>query len=148
MKVYRCSKCQKKDGYLVFRKTKHDKFKYPYVGHYDPTKKSKKKWCSLNPKQLNSIDFNEDWYDDEYSKLIQKIQYDNYMDIENKKHQYGFQNKAVNQKIARLVRRAGRLLNKNGFLTYRIADRLDQDITHVFITERNIAQRLPSHFSE
>jgi len=148
MKVYRCLKCEKKGGYLVFRRTKNKKFKYPYVGHYDPTKKSKKKWCSLNSVQLNTIDFDDDWYYDEYAKLIQKIQYDNQRDVENQKNQYGYKNNMINQKIARLVRRAARLLNKKGFLTYRIADRLDQNINHVFITEKEIEEILPSRFSE
>lgn len=124
MRVYRCTKCEKRGGYLVFRSTKKNNYKYPYVGHYDPSKKSKRTWCSLNKTQLNQIEFNEDWYAN-YIKLIRKIQ--------RKYRELG-----EDQIVARHTLQSAKLLEKKGFLTYRIADRVYYDVSHIPISEKEI----------
>jgi len=126
MRVHRCTKCQKRGGYLVFRKTKTNvQRKYPYVGHYDSTKKSKRQWCSLNEEQLNSIEFDDDWYQIDYGKLIEIAQ------SEFKKH-------GENTISDAALIKASELLEKNGFLTYRIFDKVYHSMTHLFVTEKFI----------
>lgn len=136
MKVHRCMKCNQRGGYLVFRQTKKSvQWKYPYVGHYDPSKKSKRKWCSLNDKQLNSIEFNGDWYQNNYGNLIEKAQ------IEHKKN-------GENPISEEALVKASKLLEKNGFLKHKISDRIFHDFTHIFITEKFIEDVSPDRFND
>lgn len=125
MKVYRCTKCDQRGGYLVFRSIKKNNLKYPYVGHYDSTRNSKRKWCSLNKKQLNQIEFVEDWYD-KHLKLIEKIQ------VEYKELGEG------NPTLDKHILKAAEMLEKNGFLTYRIEDRVCYDVNHIVISEKEV----------
>jgi len=136
MRVHRCTKCQKRGGYLVFRQTKKSvKWKYPYVGHYDPTKKSKRQWCSLNEEQLNSVEFADDWYQIDYAKLIQKAQYEHKKQGENKISEDAFV-------------KAGKLLEENEFLKYRIADKVFHDASHIFITEKFIEDTIGDKYTD
>lgn len=136
MKAHRCTKCQKRGGYLTFRQTKKDvNRKYPYVGHYEPTKKSKRKWCSLNEEQLNTIEFVEDWYQKKYFKFIKKAQMEHMKNGEN-------------QISEDLLVKAGKLLEKNGFLKEKIGDRLFHNFTHVMITEKYIEDVLPDKYND
>ena len=106
-----------------------------YVGHYDPTKKSKRRWCSLNKKQLNTIEFVEDWYQIDFGELIQKAQY------EHKKHG---ENKITEDALVK----AGELLEEHGFLKHKTSDRLFHNFTHVFVTEKFIEDTLDDRFSD
>ena len=73
MRIQRCTKCGTRGGHLTFRRTKPTVLrKYPYVGHYDIAKKSKRRWCSLNEKQLYAIEILDDWYQSEYIQLGKK----------------------------------------------------------------------------
>jgi len=135
MKVFRCEECHERGGHLVFRETKNNKRKYSYVGHYDPTKKSKRRWCYLNSTCLNNIDFDAEWFDKDYSKLIWKIQ-------------SVYNQKGKTPMLAGLVLKAARLLEKNGFLIYRIAERLEHDVSHVFVTEKEIEGFLDERFND
>lgn len=136
MKVHRCTKCQKRGGYLVFRQTKKNvKWKYPYIGHYDPIKKSRRQWCSLNENQLNTIEFVDDWYQIDYGKLIEKAQY------EHRKHG---ENKISEDALVQ----AGELLEKNGFLKYRIADKIFYNLTHIFVTEKFIEDTIGDEYTD
>lgn len=136
MKVHRCTKCNKRGGHLVFRQTKKSvQWKYPYVGHYDPTKKSRRKWCSLNEEQLNRIECSEDWYQTNYAELVQKAQ------TEHKK-------KGENPISEDALVKAAKLLEKNGFLKYKIADKLFYDFSHVFMTEKFIEDCLPDKYND
>lgn len=131
MRVYRCTKCEKRGGYLVFRSTKKNNYKYPYVGHYDSLKKSKRTWCSLNKAQLNQIEFNEDWYE-KYIRLIRKIQ-------------IKYRELGEDPVVAKYTLQAARLLEKKGFLTYRIADRVYHNVSHIPISEKEIQDILDEH---
>ena len=136
MKVHRCTKCEKRRGYLVFRKTKKNvQWKYPYVGHYDPTKKSKRRWCSLNEKQLNEIEFDEDWYQIDYGKLIKKAQ------IKHMKN-------GINSVSEGMLVKMGKLLEDNGYLKYRIADRIFHNFYRPFVTEKFIEDSLPDKYND
>lgn len=136
MKVHRCTKCQKRGGYLVFRQTKKNvKWKYPYIGHYDPTKKSKRQWCSLNETQLNTIEFVDDWYQIDYGKLIEKAQYE---------HKKQGENRISEDALVQ----AGELLEKNGFPKYRIADKIFYNLTHIFVTEKFIEDTIGDEYTD
>lgn len=136
MKVHRCTKCKQRGGYLVFRKTKKNvQRKYPYVGHYDSKKKSKRRWCSLNEEQLNTIEFDETWYQIDYWKLIEKAQ------SEYQKH-------GQNQVTEDALVKASKLLEQHGFLKSSVSDRLFHNFTHLFVTEKFIEDILPDKFND
>ena len=136
MRVHRCQKCEKRGGSLVFRQTKRGiQWKYPYVGHYDPTKKSKKRWCSLDKEQLNRIEFTEDWYQIDYGKLIETAQ------SEYKKHGENIISETA-------LIKAGKLLEENGFLKYRIFDKVYHDVTHIFVTEKFIEDTIGDKYTD
>ncbi len=109
--------------------------KYPYVGHYDPSKKSKRKWCSLNIEQLNSIESPEDWYQIDYWKLIEEAQ------SEHKKN-------GENQKSEDALVKACQLLEKHGFMKPYISDKVFHNFTHIFITEKFIEDVLPDKYND
>jgi hypothetical protein len=40
-----------------------------FIGHYDPKKKSKRRWCSINDKELAQVKINDDRYFSLYLSL-------------------------------------------------------------------------------
>jgi hypothetical protein len=136
MKVHRCHKCGKRGGYLVFRQTKSNVVqKYPYVGHYDILKKSKRRWCSLNAEQLDPIESPEDWYQIDYRKLIEEAQ------TEYKKH-------GKNQKSEDNLVKAAQLLEEHGFVKPYNYYKVGYNVTHFFITEKFIEDILPDEYND
>ena len=115
MKIHRCTFCKTKGGFLTFRETSwRMRIKYPYVGHYDPTKKSKRRWSELNKKQLNQIQFRDDWYQIDYIQLIKNSQ-EKYLIT------------GIDSLPKELIVELGNLLENNGFLKYRIGERIFYD---------------------
>jgi hypothetical protein len=123
MRIVRCPRCEKTGGYLVFRKTK-TKLKYPYVGHYDSSKKSRRKWCSLTLNQLNEIEFSDKWFGGYVDQV--KLARRTYLQ------------KGEGEEVKILVNEAGRILEKNHYLIYRIADRVTHDIYFLHTTDEEI----------
>ena len=134
MKIYRCTKCEQRGGYLVFRTTRAKTLqKYPYVGHYDSTKRTRRRWCSLNKEHLNKIEFRDDWYQHDYINLIKKSR---------------FPKNQARSNIEKIWVNAGKLLEKNGFQKNRIGERLLYDLTYTFLTEKYVEDLLPSEYSD
>ena len=114
---------------MTFRRTKQSASrKYPYVGHYDPAKKSKRTWCSLNEKQLNSIEFIDGWYQNTYASLIREARVE-------------IMNNGNIPKLDRLIVRAGKLLEENGYLKNRIGEKIICDIS-CLVLEKSIHDTL------
>ena len=102
---------------------------YPYVGHYDPTKKYRKRWCSLNENQLNSTELLDNWYQNDYHNLMKKVR------IRARKDEY-------TQESKEMFVRAGKLLEKHGFPKYRIGSKLLYDLNHWTVLEKPIEDAL------
>ena len=134
MKIHRCTKCEQREGYLVFRTTRAKTLqKYPYVGHYDSAKRTRRRWCSLNKDHLNKIEFRDDWYQHDYINLIKESRCP-----ENQ----------ARSNIEKIWINAGKLLEKNGFLKNRIGERLFYDLNYTFLTEKYVEDMLPNKYSD
>ena len=112
MKINKCPKC-KKSGFLVFRHTKYKDLKYPYVGHYDSTKKSSKRWCYIEIEDL-TIQSKPNWQI-HYDMLIKK-----WLKLWNRNH-------SVKESI-RPLKKAAKLLEKNGHNQKTIWKKLESDM--------------------
>ncbi len=121
MKISFCPKCNEHNGTLVFRTTRKNNRKYPYVGHYDPSKKSKKRWCSLGLKKVLDVTFDGDWYY-EYILLMREM----------KKFVKEHDND-INTVPETKLDEVADLLEKNGYLKYLIADKIYHDVYHVLL---------------
>ncbi len=144
MKIEICPRCHKK-GSLSFRLTKKPNYKYPYVKHYDPKKKSKTSWCYLHEGELLAIKFTESWYN-QYLRLIRKIskQYRTQFNSYPQQFQYIFLTSSVemmqdkfseNETWGKTWIMASNMLKKNGYHADLVHDTVRHDLITVTIDE-------------
>ena len=133
MKINLCPKCNNK-GSLIFTTTKRNGRKYSYVQHYDPITKSKKK-CNIPIKELVRIKFDGKWYKvyeyvitmiqglcDGYYRSAEQRMFNPYLSSRI----YGLDIVAGYQRS--ILHAAGSILEKNGYLKYRISERIMWDV--------------------
>ena len=131
MKIDSCPKCNRK-GSLIFTTTKRNGKKYSYIQHYDPKTKAKKK-CSIPIKELVQIKFNAHWYQ-VYKSLITIIQImcDAYIkDLVGSTRELHIRIYGLNAVAAyhrSILEAVGCILEENGYLKYRISERIMWDV--------------------
>lgn len=113
MKVAKCPLCGKK-GFLTFRYTKFKDMRYPYIGHYDPKKKTKRRWCHMNSIHRKKLDKKILWQET-YYKLI--ADGDRIREKTEERQNWG-----------KPLIKAARLLENNGYQTDQIEPKLLRDL--------------------
>ena len=133
MQISSCPKCNKK-GSLIFTTTKRNGRRYSYVQHYDPRTKSKKK-CHIRVKDLVRIKFDERWYR-VYEIIITIMQV--MCDVCSKPTDHVMRNQYSSPRVYGLngvaalhpsiLEAAGNMLEKHGYLKYRISEKIMWDV--------------------
>ena len=95
-----------------------------FIGHYDPTKKSKRRWCPINDKQLAQVKINDNRYFSQYLILA---------------------NEYVNSGIKGLVDISNRVLNEScnilkeiGWPDEYILDKFYADVKNILNSKVNV----------
>jgi hypothetical protein len=102
-----------------------------FIGHYDSSKKSRRRWCSITKSQLASVEIDDNRYSLEYKPLIKEIV--DMMLVDSSSTNEQIERRILFKTRILFEHSAAKLLKELGWPEFFIPDKIQEDIFSNYI---------------